>query len=178
MPGGRIDTERAFVSLNMAVLTVSDSRNESNDSSGDLLAQRIAQAGHQLRARALLRHEKSAIQRQVRAWVNDAGIDVIISNGGTGLAPRDVSPEAIGELFDRQFEGFSVLWHLVSYDSVGVSTMQSRACAGIAAGTVIYVLPGSTGACADGWDKLIHLQLDSRHRPCSVVELLSRLQKP
>jgi molybdopterin adenylyltransferase len=177
MPGGRIDTERDFISLNIAVLTVSDSRKESNDSSGELLAQRITQAGHQLRARALLRHEKSAIQSQVRAWINDKGIDVIIANGGTGLAPHDVSPEAISELFDRQLEGFGVLWHLISYDSVGVSTMQSRACAGIGGGTVIYVLPGSTGACADGWDKLIHLQLDSRHRPCSVVELLSRFQK-
>ncbi|MGO9935818.1 MAG: molybdenum cofactor synthesis domain-containing protein [Steroidobacteraceae bacterium] len=175
--GGRIDTEYPFTAVGIAVLTVTDSRNESNDTSGDLLAERVAGAGHLLRARARVGHEKSGIQRQVRAWIADPAIDVIITNGGTGLKPRDQSPEAIRELFDREFEGFAVLWHLISYDSVGVSTMQSRACAGIAGGTILYVLPGSNGACRDGWDKLIHLQLDSRYRPCSVVELLPRFQK-
>lgn len=177
MPGGRIDSEQAFTALGIAVLTVSDSRNETNDTSGDLLAERVAAAGHFLRARAVVRHEKSGIQRQVRAWIADPGIDVVISNGGTGLKPRDESPEAIRELFDREFEGFAVLWHLISYESVGVSTLQSRACAGIAGGTILYVLPGSGGACCDGWDKLISPQLDSRYRPCSVVELLPRFQK-
>jgi molybdenum cofactor biosynthesis protein B len=177
MPGGRIDTDQQFTALSVAVLTVSDSRNESNDTSGDLLAERVAGAGHFLRARAVVRHEKSGIQRQIRAWIADPAIDVVISNGGTGLKPRDETPEAIREIFDREFEGFAVLWHLISYDSVGVSTMQSRACAGIAGGTIIYVLPGSNGACRDGWDKLINLQLDSRYRPCSVVELLPRFQK-
>jgi molybdenum cofactor biosynthesis protein B len=177
MPGGRIDSEQAFTALGIAVLTVSDSRNESSDTSGDLLAERVAAAGHFLRARAVVRHEKSGIQRQVRAWIADPGIDVVISNGGTGLKPRDESPEAIRELFDREFEGFAVLWHLISYESVGVSTLQSRACAGIAGGTILYVLPGSGGACCDGWDKLISPQLDSRYRPCSVVELLPRFQK-
>jgi molybdenum cofactor biosynthesis protein B len=177
MPGGRIDTEHAFTALGIAVLTVSDSRSESDDTSGNLLAERVAAAGHFLRARAVVRHEKSAIQRQVRAWIADPAIDVVISNGGTGLKPRDESPEAIREIFDREFEGFAVLWHLISYESVGVSTMQSRACAGVAGGTILYVLPGSGGACCDGWDKLISLQLDSRYRPCSVVELLPRFQK-
>jgi molybdenum cofactor biosynthesis protein B len=177
MARGRIDAERAFTALGIAVLTVSDSRDASNDTSGDLLAERIAGAGHHLRARALVGHAKADIQRQMRVWIQDPAVDVIIANGGTGLLPRDVSPEAIRELFDREFEGFAVLWHLISYDTVGVSTMQSRACAGIAGGTVLYVLPGSNGACRDGWDKLISLQLDSRHRPCAVVELLPRFQK-
>jgi molybdopterin adenylyltransferase len=177
MPGGRIDAQREFTALGIAVLTVSDSRDASNDTSGDLLAARIAGAGHQLRARALVGHEKDGIQRLIKLWIEDAAIEVIIANGGTGLLPRDVSPEAIGEFFDREFEGFAVLWHLISYETVGVSTMQSRACAGIARGTLLYVLPGSNGACRDGWDKLISLQLDSRFRPCSAVELLPRFQK-
>jgi len=177
MAGGRIDTSTPFTALNLAVLTVSDSRDESDDSSGDLLAERIASAGHFLRARALVGHEKSAIQLKVQAWVADPAIDVVITNGGTGLKPRDQAPEAIRPLFEREFEGFAVLWHMLSYDSVGVSTMQSRACAGLAGGKILYVLPGSNGACRDGWDKLISLQLDSRFRPCSVVELLPRFQK-
>jgi molybdopterin adenylyltransferase len=177
MLGDRIDSERAFAVLGIALLTISDSRDESNDTSGDLLAQRIAGAGHELRCRALVRHEKAGIQRQVQAWIADPAIDVIITNGGTGLLPRDVSPEAIRELFDREFEGFIVLWHLISFETVGVSTMQSRACAGVSRGTILYVLPGSSGACRDGWDKLISAQLDSRHRPCSAVELIARFQK-
>jgi molybdopterin adenylyltransferase len=178
MPGGRIDTERKFTALGIAVLTVSDSRDERSDSAGDLLAQRIAGAGHKLRARALVRHERAGIRQQIEGWIANPDIDVIISNGGTGLAARDVSPETIGELFDREFDGFPVLWHLISYETVGVSTLQSRACAGIAGGKVLYVIPGSTGACGDAWDKLISLQLDSRHRPCSVVELIARFQPP
>jgi molybdenum cofactor biosynthesis protein B len=121
-----------------------------------------------------MRDDMAGIQRQVKAWIEEPGVDVVITNGGTGLSPRDVTPEALRGLFDREFEGFPVLWHLISYETVGVSTLQSRACAGIAGNTVIYVLPGSTGACRDGWDKLISLQIDSRHRPCSIVELLGR----
>jgi molybdenum cofactor biosynthesis protein B len=177
MPGGRIDTERTFTALGVAVLTISDSRDASNDTSGDLLAERIGGAGHHLRARALVRDDKAGIQRQARAWIEDPDVDVIITNGGTGLAAREVAPEALRELFDREFEGFTVLWHLISYATVGVSTMQSRACAGLAGNTVIYVLPGSNGACRDGWDKLINLQLDSRHRPCSILEAIPRFQK-
>jgi molybdenum cofactor biosynthesis protein B len=177
MPGGRIDTERAFTALGLAVLTISDSRDAGNDTSGDLLAERITAAGHHLRARALVRDDKAGIQRQARAWIEDPGVDVIITNGGTGLAAGEVAPEALRELFDRELEGFTVLWHLISYETVGVSTMQSRACAGLAGNTVIYVLPGSNGACRDGWDKLISLQLDSRHRPCSILEAIPRFQK-
>jgi molybdopterin adenylyltransferase len=172
MPGGRIDTDRAFIALGIAVLTISDSRDASSDTSGDLLAERIGAAGHVLRGRSLVRGDKTGIQRQVRTWIDDPNIDVIISNGGTGLNSREVAPEALREIFDREIEGFAVLWHVVSYETVGVSTMQSRACAGIAGNTAIYVLPGSNGACRDGWDKLISLQLDSRHRPCAIVELL------
>jgi molybdenum cofactor biosynthesis protein B len=177
MPGGRIDTDRAFTALGVAVLTISDSRDASNDTSGDLLAERISAAGHHLRARALVRDDKAGIQRQARIWIEDPAVDVIITTGGTGLTGRDVTPEALRELFDKELEGFTVLWHLISYDTVGVSTMQSRACAGIAGNTVIYVLPGSNGACRDGWDKLISLQLDSRHRPCSIVEVMPRFQE-
>jgi len=176
-PGGRIDTDRAFKTLRLAVLTISDSRDASNDTSGDLLAQRILAAGHELKARALVRDDKARIQQQAKQWIEDPGIDVIISTGGTGLTGRDVTPEALRELFDKELEGFTVLWHLISYETVGVSTMQSRACAGIAGNTVIYVLPGSNGACRDGWDKLISLQLDSRHRPCSIVEVMPRFQE-
>jgi molybdenum cofactor biosynthesis protein B len=177
MPGGRIDPDRAFTALGIAVLTISDSRDAGNDTSGDLLAERIGAAGHRLRARALVRDDKAAIQKQARTWIEDPGVDVVITNGGTGVTARDVAPEALRELFDREFEGFTVLWHLVSYETVGVSTMQSRACAGIAGNTIFYVLPGSNGACRDGWDKLISLQIDSRHRPCSILEALPRFQK-
>jgi molybdenum cofactor biosynthesis protein B len=177
MPGGKIDTDRAFTALGIAVLTISDSRDASNDTSGDLLAERIRGAGHELRARALVRDDMAGIQRQARQWIEDQSIDVIITTGGTGLTGRDVTPEALRELFDKELEGFTVLWHLISYETVGVSTMQSRACAGIAGNTVIYVLPGSNGACRDGWDRLISLQLDSRHRPCSIVEVMPRFQE-
>ncbi|MEA3196418.1 MAG: molybdopterin adenylyltransferase [Gammaproteobacteria bacterium] len=177
MPGGRIDTERNFTALGIAVLTISDSRDASNDTSGDVLAERIHAAGHHLRARALVRDDGAGIQQQARTWIDDPAIDVIITNGGTGLTARDVAPEALRGIFDRELEGFTVLWHLISYETVGVSTMQSRACAGIAGNTVIYVLPGSNGACRDGWDKLISLQLDSRHRPCSILEAIPRFQK-
>jgi molybdopterin adenylyltransferase len=177
MPGGRIDPERAFTPLNLAVMTISDSRDSSSDTSGDLLAERIATAGHTLKARAVVGFDKAAIQLQARSWIDAAGIDIIVSNGGTGLKPREVAPEALRELFERELEGFIVLWHLVSYQTVGVSTMQSRACAGISGSTVIYVLPGSNGACRDGWDKLISPQIDSRFRPCSILESLPRFQK-
>jgi molybdopterin adenylyltransferase len=177
MPGGRIDPARAFAPLGIAVLTISDSRDAATDTSGDLLAERIVAAGHRLAGRALVRDSKPHIQQQVLSWIDDRDVDVIISTGGTGLTGRDVTPEAVRELFDKELEGFAVLWHLASYETVGVSTMQSRACAGIAGGTVIYALPGSNGACRDGWDRLICPQLDSRHRPCSIVEVIPRFQE-
>jgi molybdenum cofactor biosynthesis protein B len=177
MPGGRIDPARAFTPLAIAVLTISDSRDAAGDTSGDLLAGRVAAAGHSLSARALVRDDKALIQQQLRRWIDDPGVDVIITTGGTGLTGRDVTPEAVRELFDKELEGFNVLWHLISYETVGVSTLQSRACAGLAHGTVIYALPGSNGACRDGWDRLIQPQLDSRHRPCSIVEVMPRFQE-
>ena len=177
MPGGRIDPDREFTSLGIAVLTISDSRDRTSDTSGDLLAERVVSAGHQLRARALVGGDKPAIQRQARLWIDDPAVDVIVSTGGTGLTPSDVAPEAFRELFDREIEGFAVLWHLVSYETVGVSTMQSRACAGIAGSTVIYALPGSNGACRDGWDQLISRQIDSRHRPCAIVEVMTHRRR-
>src|ERR1700716_2176464 len=177
MPGGRIDTARSFTPLGVAVLTISDSRDAAKDTSGDLLAERVVAASHRLAARALVRDSKLHIQQQVRSWIDDRDVDVIISTGGTGLTGRDVTPEAVRELFEKELEGFAALWHLISYESVGVSTMQSRACAGIAGGTVIYALPGSNSACRDGWDKLIRLHLDSRHKPCSIVEIMSRFQE-
>jgi molybdenum cofactor biosynthesis protein B len=177
MPGGKIDPQGSFTPLGIAVLTVSDSREAATDTSGDLLAERIVAAGHRLAGRALVRDSKALIQQQLRGWIDDRNVDVVISTGGTGLTGRDVTPEAMRELFDKEFDGFAVLWHLISYDSVGVSTMQSRACAGIAGGTVIYALPGSNGACRDGWDKLICPQLDSRHRPCSIVEVMPRFRE-
>lgn len=177
MAGGRIDPARAFSPLGIAVLTISDSRDAATDTSGDLLAERVVAAGHRLAARALVRDSKLHIQQQLRSWIDDRDVDVIISTGGTGLTGRDVTPEAVRELFDKELEGFAVLWHLASYETVGVSTMQSRACAGIARGTVIYALPGSNGACRDGWDRLICPQLDSRHRPCSIVEVIPRFQE-
>jgi len=176
-PGGRIDPARAFTPLAIAVLTISDSRDAASDTSGDLLVARVAAAGHSLGARALVSDDKTLIQAQLRRWIDDPGIDVIITTGGTGLTGRDVTPEAVRELFDKELEGFNVLWHLISYETVGVSTLQSRACAGLARGTVIYALPGSNGACRDGWDRLIQPQLDSRHRPCSIVEVMPRFQE-
>jgi len=176
-PGGRIDPARAFTPLAIAVLTISDSRDAASDTSGDLLAERIGAAGHRLGARTLVGDDKSLIQTQLRRWIDDPAIDVIVTTGGTGLTGRDVTPEAVRELFDKELEGFNVLWHLISYETVGVSTLQSRACAGLAGGTVIYALPGSNGACRDGWDRLIQPQLDSRHRPCSIVEVMPRFQE-
>ncbi|HTV97646.1 MAG TPA: molybdopterin-binding protein, partial [Steroidobacteraceae bacterium] len=132
MAGGRIDLDGSFTPLGIAVMTVSDSRDRASDTSGDLLAERIASAGHALKARALVRGERSAIRAQARDWIEEPAIDVIVSNGGTGLAPSEVAPETFRELFERELEGFAVLWHLVSYETVGVSTMQSRACAGLA----------------------------------------------
>lgn len=176
-PGGRIDPARAFTPLAIAVLTISDSRDATSDTSGDLLAERIGAAGHRVGARALVRDDKGRIQEQLRRWIEDPGIDVVITTGGTGLTGRDITPEAVRELFDKELEGFNVLWHLISYETVGVSTLQSRACAGLARGTVIYALPGSNGACRDGWDRLIRPQLDSRHRPCSIVEVMPRFRE-
>jgi molybdenum cofactor biosynthesis protein B len=172
--GGKISETMPFRPLNIAVMTVSDSRDEENDTSGKLLAERVARDGHVLTARAWVKDSVEEIQAQLRSWISDPGIDAVVSTGGTGLTGRDVTPEAMRPLFDKTIEGFETIWHMTSFQSVGLSTIQSRACAGLAGGTMIFALPGSNGACKDGWDKIIRWQLDSRFRPCNLVELMPR----
>lgn len=172
-----IDESLPFKPVRIAVLIVSDTRTEETDTSGDLLAGRIRAAGHELAARRIVADDRSGIQQVVRAWVDDPSIEAVITSGGTGLTGRDVTPEAVMPLFDKVIEGFSVIFHMVSYQSVGLSTLQSRAIAGLAGTTFIFCLPGSNGAVQDGWDKVISFQLDSRHRPCNLVELMPRLSE-
>ncbi len=172
-----INEELEFKPVRVAVLTVTDSRTRATDTSGDILAQRIEAAGHVLAARDLVRDDKAAIQEIVTGWIDDPQVDVVISTGGTGLTGRDVTPEALTPLFEKEIEGFSVIFHQVSFQSVGLSTLQSRACGGVTRGTFIFALPGSNGAVKDGWDKVISYQLDSRHKPCNLVELMPRLME-
>lgn len=172
--GGRLSPDVVFRPLNVAVMTVSDTRSGDSDTSGQLLADRITRDGHRLAARAVVKDDVGQIQAQVKAWIADAAVDVIISTGGTGLTGRDQTPEAIRPLFDKTIEGFETVWHMTSFQTVGLSTMQSRACAGLAGGTLVFALPGSNGACKDGWDRLIRWQLDNRHRPCNLSELIVR----
>jgi molybdopterin adenylyltransferase len=172
-----IDETREFKPVRIAVLTVTDSRTYANDTSGDLLAQRIEAAGHVLAARDLVPDETDIIAATVTKWIEDPEVEVVISTGGTGLTGRDITPEAIRPLFDKEIEGFSVIFHKVSFESVGLSTLQSRATAGVAQGTFIFALPGSNGAVKDGWDKIISHQLDARHGPCNLVELMPRLME-
>ena len=166
-----------FHPVRIAVLVMSDTRTVENDTSGSLLVERIEKAGHVLAARNILRDDKAAIRKQVSEWVDSPDVDVVITSGGTGLTGRDVTPEAVSPLFDKVIDGFSVIFHQVSYESVGLSTLQSRALAGVASGTFIFCLPGSNGAVKDGWDKVISHQLDSRHKPCNLVELMPRLME-
>jgi molybdopterin adenylyltransferase len=175
--GGRLDLARAFKPVRIAILTISDTRDEETDTSGTILTDRVLASGHILAARAIVADDIVAIQNQTRTWCDSGTIDVIISTGGTGLTGRDVTPEAMRPLFDKEIEGFNVIWHQVSYKSVGLSTLQSRACAGLINGIFVFCLPGSNGACKDGWDKLIRWQLDSRHLPCNMVELMPRLKE-
>jgi molybdenum cofactor biosynthesis protein B len=175
--GGKIAEGLIFQPLNIAVMTVSDTREEQNDTSGKLLADRVTRDGHRLAARAWVKDSKEEIQKQVQAWIDDPEIDVVVCTGGTGLTGRDVTPEALRPLFDKTIEGFETVWHMTSFQSVGLSTIQSRACAGLAGGTMIFALPGSNGACKDGWDKIIRWQLDSRFKPCNLVELMPRFME-
>lgn len=170
-----INEALTFTPVRIAVLIVSDTRTLETDTSGATLVARIAEAGHDLAARTILPDDKYAIRRQVSDWIADPDVDVVITSGGTGLTGRDVTPEAVTPLFDKVIEGFSVIFHQVSFQSVGLSTLQSRAVAGLAGGTFIFCLPGSNGAVKDGWDKVISYQLDSRHKPCNLVELMPRL---
>jgi molybdopterin adenylyltransferase len=175
--GGKIVPDLAFTPVRVAVLTVSDTRDEESDTSGKVLADRVVGAGHELAARDWVKDEIDAIRARVRSWVADGAVDAIITTGGTGITGRDVTPEALAPLFDKTIDGFSVVFHLVSYQSVGLSTLQSRACAGIIGGVFVFCLPGSNGAVKDGWDKVIAYQLDSRHKPCNMVELMPRLME-
>jgi molybdenum cofactor biosynthesis protein B len=174
-PGGRIDESRAITPVRIAVLTISDTRDEESDTSGHVLAERITAAGHILAAKGIVKDDIPHIREQVSAWAASGDVDAIITTGGTGITGRDVTPEAIEPLFDKKIDGFSVIFHLVSYQSVGLSTLQSRATAGLIKGVFVFCLPGSNGAVRDGWDKVISAQLDSRHGPCNMVELMPRL---
>ena len=170
-------TTRDFIPVRIAVLTVSDSRGPENDTSGDTLAARIGEAGHVLVERALVRDDVDAIRSRVAAWLGRTDVDVVISTGGTGLTGHDVTVEAMRTLFEKEIEGFSVAFHMVSFGKIGISTIQSRATAGVARGKYIFCLPGSPGACRDGWDEILKPQLDYRHRPCNFVEIMPRLDE-
>lgn len=175
MPG--IDETLDFTPVRIAVLTVSDTRTMETDTSGAVLAQRLQDAGHHLADRKIIKDDPPAIRACAEAWIDDPDVDVVITTGGTGLTGRDVTPEAITPLFEKTIDGFSVIFHQVSFQSVGLSTLQSRAVAGLANGTFIFCLPGSNGAVKDGWDKVISHQLDSRHKPCNLVEIMPRLME-
>lgn len=173
----RLDPSRRFLAVNIAVLTVSDSRTTANDTSGDTLAGRITAAGHRLAARALVRDDVDAIVAQLRAWIADPAIDVVLSTGGTGLTGRDVTPEAFERVIEKRIEGFGELFRMLSYQKIATSTMQSRALGGVAGGTYLFALPGSPGAVRDAWDDILVYQLDARHLPCNLVELMPRLRE-
>lgn len=168
---------KGFVPVRIAVLTVSDTRTHETDTSGSYLAAAIAAAGHRLAGRAIVPDDLGAIRSAVKAWIRDPGVDAVITTGGTGLTGRDVTPEALAPLFEKVIEGFAVVFHNVSFRSVGLSTIQSRACAGVARGTFIFCLPGSGGAVRDGWEQVIAPQLDARTRPCNLVEIMPRLEE-
>ena len=175
MPG--IDENRPFIPVGIAVLTVSDTRTLQDDKSGDTLAARIAEAGHKLIDRAIVPDDRQAIAARVKAWTETDGIDVVITTGGTGFTGRDVTPEALEPLFEKRMDGFSEVFHRISYDKIGTSTIQSRATAGVANATFIFVLPGSPGACKDAWDGILKAQLDYRQMPCNFVEIMPRLDE-
>jgi molybdenum cofactor biosynthesis protein B len=177
MPTSPINECLSFVPVRIAILTVSDTRDESNDTSGDILADRIAEAGHVLAERDLVKDDQAGIAAKLRIWIDNPRIDVVISTGGTGLTGRDVTVEAFRSMFEKEIDGFSVIFHQISYKKIGTSTLQSRACAGVAKGTYLFALPGSTGAVKDGWDQILKWQLDARHRPCNFVEIMPRLEE-
>jgi molybdenum cofactor biosynthesis protein B len=172
-----IDAERTFVPVRIAILTMSDTRSAAEDTSGNLLESMIVEAGHTVAGRVLVKDDQAAIRKAVEGWIDDRSIDCIITTGGTGFTGRDVTPEAVKPLFEKEIEGFAILFHMLSYAKVGTSTIQSRACAGVARGTYIFCLPGSPGACRDAWEGILKLQLDARHRPCNFVEIMPRLEE-
>ncbi|MEM1131746.1 MAG: molybdenum cofactor biosynthesis protein B [Pseudomonadota bacterium] len=172
-----IDESRTFIPINVALLTISDTRTPDTDSSGDILAERVKAAGHHLQARAIEKDDKQKLVARLLNWIDDREIDAIISTGGTGLTGRDVTPEALEQVKEKDIPGFGELFRWLSYENIGTSTIQSRACAVLARGTYIFALPGSNGAVKDGWDGILQYQLDSRYRPCNFVELMPRLME-
>jgi molybdopterin adenylyltransferase len=173
----RIDDSRPFIPLKIAVLATSDTRSLAEDNSGSMLVERIEQAGHIVADRQIVRDDVEQIRNVIRGWIADPGVDVVITTGGTGFTGRDVTPEAVEPLFEKQMEGFSTLFHMVSFGKIGSSTVQSRATAGVAGATYIFCVPGSPGACRDAWDEILKYQLDYRHRPCNFVEIMPRLDE-
>ena len=171
----RIDKSITFVPVNIAILTVSDSRKADDDRSGDLLVGRVQEDGHNLAGRAIVTDDFDAITKQLACWVQDKAVDVIVATGGTGLTGRDGTPEAFRAIFEKEIEGFGELFRYISFAKIGTSTVQSRAVAGVAGGTYLFSLPGSPSACRDGWDEILRYQLDIRHRPCNFVEIMPRL---
>lgn len=172
-----IDEKLTFLPVNIAILTVSDTRTEADDTSGDTLVERLTAAGHRLAARRIVPDDRDRIAAALREWIADPEIDAVISTGGTGVTGRDVTPEAFSDVYEKEIEGFGELFRMISFRNIGTSTLQSRATAGVAGGTYLFALPGSTGACKDGWDEILVHQLDSRFRPCNFVELMPRLQE-
>ncbi|WP_234731348.1 molybdenum cofactor biosynthesis protein B [Acidocella facilis] len=173
----RIDESRAFLPVRIAIATISDTRTAENDTSGDALAARVTAAGHELAACAIIKDDAGLIETALRGWIADPAVDVVITTGGTGVTGRDVTPEAFERVLEKKIEGFGELFRMLSYAKIGTSTMQSRALGGVANGTYLFALPGSTGAVKDGWDDILRFQLDSRHRPCNLVELMPRLKE-
>lgn len=173
----KIDTSRTFIPVRIAVATISDTRTLETDTSGEALVTRLSKAGHQLAARSIIKDDVELITAQLQTWIADPSVDVVITNGGTGVTGRDVTPEAFQRVLEKQIEGFGELFRMLSYAKIGTSTMQSRALGGVANGTYLFALPGSTGAVKDGWDDILCFQLDSRHVPCNLVELMPRLKE-
>lgn len=176
-PGARLDDSRPFVPVNIAVLTVSDTRTFETDRSGDTLVDRLTGAGHVLADRAIVRDDVEEITARLHAWIADDGVDVVISTGGTGVTGRDVTPEAFEQVFEKRIDGFGEAFRWISFQKIGTSAMQSRAVAGVARGTYLFAVPGSTGACRDAWDEILVHQLDFRFRPCNFVEIMPRLRE-
>ena len=172
-----INKDLPFVAINIAVMTVSDTRTEADDKSGDTLSERIADAGHMVSARAIVKDDQETIIAKLREWIAHPEIDAVISTGGTGVTGRDVTPEAFHAVYEKEVAGFGELFRMLSYRKIGTSTIQSRATAGVAGGTYLFALPGSTGAVKDAWDDILLFQLDIRHKPCNFVELIPRLQE-
>jgi molybdenum cofactor biosynthesis protein B len=172
-----IDESLPFHAVNIAVLTVSDTRDMASDRSGQTLQERIEAAGHRCVAREIVKDDAPVIEAVLRRWIADPQVDCVITTGGTGITGRDVTPEAFKRVLEKEIEGFGELFRMLSYRKIGTSTMQSRAIGGVAGGTYLFALPGSTGACKDAWDDILVFQLDARHKPCNLVELMPRLQE-